>query len=344
MHTAVRNDKRFRRWRIPPPAVKLCGDSSPQETQEVPLLSRRGVLKGALRSALGVSLGLAGFRVPRAIAQSVDGVVDLGDGLYIVGTGQTNVLAAVADGGVALVDGGAADESAELLRRVADLPGAGPVHSLLNTHWHPDHTGSNEPLARAGARIVAQVNTKQWLSTDVTWPWNDETIAPLPEPARPSETFYDAVELTLAGRRVVCAHLKDCPHTDGDMYVYFPDQNVMAIGDAISGAGWPSIDWWTGGWVGGIVGALDMILTATDAETIFVPSRGPALTREDLLEQYVMYGTIWQRLLRVLYAGGGPKEALEAEPTKEFNDLMGPSDEFVVRALESMWPNLSPDA
>src|SRR5690606_13790912 len=179
---------------------------------------------------------------------------------------------------------------------------------------------------------------------DVTWPWGDETVEPLPPAARPNETFYDGADLMVGERRVLCGHLKDCPHTDGDMYVYLPDENVMAIGDAISGAGWPSIDWWTGGWVGGIVGALDMILTATDAETIFVPSRGPALTREDLLEQYVMYGTIWQLLLRVLYAGGGPKEALEAEPTKEFNDLMGPSDEFVVRALESMWPNLSPDA
>src|SRR5690606_25858521 len=118
----------------------------------------------------------------------------------------------------------------------------------------------------------------------------------------------------------------------------------MAIGDAVSGAGWPSIDWWTGGWVGGIVGALDVILTASNEETRYVPARGAVLTREDLLDHYVMYATIWQRLLQVLYAGGGPQEALEAEPTKEFNDLMGPSDEFVVRAVESMWPNLSPDA
>jgi hypothetical protein len=57
-----------------------------------------------------------------------------------------------------------------------------------------------------------------------------------------------------------------------------------------------------------------------------------------------MYIVIWERMQRILYGGGGPQEALEAEPTKEFNDIMGPSDEFVVRALESMGPYLSPDA
>lgn len=310
----------------------------------MPLFSRRSVLTSTLRCAVGVSVGFTGFRALTANAQSVDGVVDLGDGLFVVGTGGTNVLAAVSEEGVALVDGGSSSESEALLRRVAELPGAGAVHTLFNTHWHPDHTGSNEPLARAGARIVSQVNTKHWLSTDVTWPWNDETVEPLPENARPTETFYDDAELTVGGRRVLCAHMKDCPHTDGDMYVYFPDENVMAIGDAISAAGWPSIDWWTGGWIGGIVGALDMILSESNADTLFVPARGAVLSRDDLLDQYVMYGTIWQRLLRVLYGGGGPREALEAEPTKEFNELMGPSDEFVVRALESMWPNLSPDA
>jgi glyoxylase-like metal-dependent hydrolase (beta-lactamase superfamily II) len=37
--------------------------------------------------------------------------------------------------------------------------------------------------------------------------------------------------------------LRDCPHTDGDMYVYFPEDNVLAVGDAVTSAGWPSIDW-----------------------------------------------------------------------------------------------------
>ena len=310
----------------------------------MPWLSRRRFMSRAAYGAAGLTFGIAGLRTRGARAQSVDGTVDLGAGLHGLGTGPTNVLAAETTDGIALVDGGAPAESEALLRRVAELPGGGRVHTLFNTHWHPDHTGSNETLGRAGARIVSQVNTRLWLSTDVTWPWNEQTVEPLPEIARPTETFYDDAELTVGDTRVFCGHLKDCPHTDGDIYVFFPDANVMAIGDAISGSGWPDIDWWTGGWLGGIVGALDMILTVSNDETRFVPGRGPVLSHADVIDQFEMYNVIWERMQRILYAGGGPQEALEAEPTREFNDLMGPPDAFIVRSMESMWPYLSPDA
>ncbi len=33
---------------------------------------------------------------------------------------------------------------------------ASPVKFLVNTHWHFDHAGGNEPFGKAGAIIVAQ--------------------------------------------------------------------------------------------------------------------------------------------------------------------------------------------
>jgi glyoxylase-like metal-dependent hydrolase (beta-lactamase superfamily II) len=39
----------------------------------------------------------------------------------------------------------------------------GNVVMLFNTHWHWDHTGSNELLAKQGTRIFAHEYTKQWL-------------------------------------------------------------------------------------------------------------------------------------------------------------------------------------
>jgi cyclase len=308
----------------------------------VPRLSRRTLLT----TAAGASLGLLGVRPPLRAQPSARPTVDLGGGVHVLSTGRTNALAVTGDGGVALVDGGSAGESAALLQSVAALPQAGRVHTLFNTHWHPEQSGSNATLATAGAMIVAQINTKLWLSTDVTWPWSDETVPPLPESARPSRTFFDAEELTVGGQRVKCGHLRDCPHTDGDMYVFFPDDNVLAVGDAVNGpgAGWPSIDWWTGGWIGGIVGGIDMLFSVANADTRIVPSRGGMLSRADLQTQYTMYSEIWERLVKTLYSGGGPEEAVAAAPTKEFNDIMGPSDEFVVRAFQSLWAYLSPDA
>lgn len=309
-------------------------------------LSRRDLLKTAAQGAAGISLGLLGARSLLAQPGGARPAIDLGGGFHVLGAGSTNVLAVTDATGVTLVDGGSAAASAALLEQVAALPQAGRVHTLFNTHWHPEQTGSNEALAKTGATIVSQVNTKLWLGTDVTWPWNEETVQPLPEAARPTKTFFDHVELTVGGRTVRCGHLRDCPHTDGDMYVFFPEANVLAIGDAVygKGAGWPDIDWWTGGWIGGIVGDIDMLFSVADADTRIVPARGGLLTRADLQELYNMYSTIWERLVKTLYSGGGPTEALASNPTSEFNDIMGPSDAFVRRAFESLWAYLSPDA
>ena len=57
------------------------------------------------------------------------------------------------------------------------------------------------------------------------------------------------------------------------MYVYFPKQNVLAVGDAVSGQGWPVVDWWSGGWIGGIVGGLKRLQTVADKDTRIVPAR-----------------------------------------------------------------------
>ena len=311
------------------------------------LLSRRSLLTAAVRGAAGISLGTLGLRVLVAHAQTGAGrTLDLGGGFHVLTVAQTNVLAVAAGDGIALVDGASAAQSSVLMEMLAALPEPGRVNTLFNTHWHPEQTGSNEALGKAGAAIVAHENTRLWLTTDVTWPWNDETVQPLPKIAQPNKTFYAEEQLTVGDKRVRCGHLRDCPHTDGDMYVFFPDDNVLAVGDAVSGAGtgWPSIDWWTGGWIGGIVGGIDMLFSVANSETRIVPARGPVLGRDELRAQYEMYSVIWERLAETLYAGGGPEEAVAAEPTKEFNDIMGNPDEFVRRAFQSLWAYLSPDA
>jgi glyoxylase-like metal-dependent hydrolase (beta-lactamase superfamily II) len=308
-------------------------------------VSRRTLLRTALASAAGAMVGGSMLRARAVAAQSGEArAVELARGFHVLSVGDTNVLAVTAGDGLALVDGGSAAQSPALLRAAAALPGGAKIHTLFNTHWHPEQTGSNEALAKQGAAIIAQRNTQLWLSTDVTWPWNDETVEPLPRAARPSKTFFTEETYTLGDRKARCGHLRDCPHTDGDLYVYFPDDNVLAVGGAAGGVGWPEIDWWTGGWIGGLVGGLDMLKGIANDDTKIVPANGPVLTRADLQKEFEMYSAIWERLAKTLYSGGGPTEAVAANPTKEFDDIMGHSDAFVRRAFQSLWAYLSPDA
>jgi cyclase len=258
--------------------------------------------------------------------------------------GEANVVAQTGANGVMLVDGGSAGASDALMNAVSTLPGSGAahtIHTIFNTHWHPEQTGLNEQLGKAGRTIIAHENTRLWLTTDVTWPWNERRFKRVARIAQPNKTFYDTGQLDSGVRY---GHIPDAAHTDGDLYVYFPEQNVLAVGDAVTGVGWPIVDYATGGWIGGIVGALQRLQTLADADTRIVPSRGPVLGLADLKAQYEMHGTIYDRLTQLLNKGRGPGEAVAARPTQEFDAKMGNPDEFVRRAFESLWGYLSPDA
>jgi len=299
--------------------------------------TRRQLLKAAIGGAAGIVLG----GPLRAFAQDA-GPEKLSDDLYLLKIpGEANILAQTSADGVLLVDGGSLAGSDAVTKAVSSLPGGGKIQTLFNTHWHPEQTGSNERLGKAGATIIAQENTRLWLTQDITWPWNGKHFKRYPKIAQPNKTFYTTGKLDSGVRY---GYIPDAAHTDGDLYVQFPKQNVLAVGDVMTGQGWPDIDYWTGGWIGGIVGALQRLQTLADADTKIVPARGPVLGVAELKSQAEMYGTIYDRLSQLLNRGRGPSEAVAAKPTKEFDAQMGNPDEFVRRALESLWAYLSPDA
>jgi glyoxylase-like metal-dependent hydrolase (beta-lactamase superfamily II) len=301
-------------------------------------------LKAAVGGAAGLALGgpvrlLAAQAAPAASGAAV---TRLSDDLFVVTVpGAANVVAHVAADGVVLVDGASSATSAALLQAVAGLPGATAVRTIFNTHWHPEQTGSNEVLGASGARIIAHENTRLWLTTDVTWPWNGQRFKRLPKVAQPNLTTFTTGTLP-SGIRY--GYIPDAAHTDGDLYVYFPAQNVLAVGDAVTGEGWPTVDWVSGGWIGGLFGATQRLQSLVNEQTRIVPARGPVLGVRDLKAQNEMYGTIYTRLTQLLNKGRGPGEAVAERPTKEFDAQMGNPDEFVRRAFESLWAYLSPDA
>ena len=310
--------------------------------------TRRQVLKAAIGGAFGIVLGAP---VRRAFAQSAaqpPNILRLSDDLFVVTIpGEANVVAHIVSGGaggergVVLVDGASAGASDALMKAIAALPGGGPVQTIFNTHWHAEQIGSNDVVGKAGRTIIAHENTRLWLTTDVTWPWNGQRFKRLARIAQPNKTFYTVGQLESGVRY---GYIPDAAHTDGDLYVHFPKQNVLAVGDVVSGDGWPVVDYATGGWIGGIVGALQRLQTLADADTRIVPGRGPVLRLADLKAQYEMYGTVYDRLAQLLNRGRGPGEAVAAKPTKEFDAKMGNPDEFVRRSFESLWGYLSPDA
>ncbi|GAA3340475.1 MBL fold metallo-hydrolase [Amorphoplanes nipponensis] len=79
------------------------------------------------------------------------------DGVFEVPIGYVNVHLVVTDDGIVLVDTGLPRRSAKIGQALHGLRRAiGDVHTVLLTHYHPDHTGGlAEVRRRSGARVVA---------------------------------------------------------------------------------------------------------------------------------------------------------------------------------------------
>ncbi len=313
-------------------------------------VDRRGFLKRLAGGAAAASLGALAAPARSSAASSASepsSAIEsqrLTETLWLYRGDGGNVLAARDSEGLALVDGGLPERSAALLARIRAETGAERIHTLFDTHWHPCQTGSNEPIGNAGATIIAHENTRLWLCYANPVPLEHRSYGPLPAQARPNKTFfYGAEQVTVGDEPVEYGYLLQA-HTDGDMYVHFKKSNVLATGGVVSGAGWPVIDYKTGGWIEGMTRGIATLLQVADANTQIVPAHGPVLTRADLEEQHKMYSTIAFRLERMIRQGLGPKDVLKLDPTKEFNAKWGDPTVFTTTAFESLWGHFAPDA
>lgn len=260
----------------------------------------------------------------------------------IVDGAGCNVVAVRGSAGTALVDGGLASRSTELLALVRRELEAPRIDVLFNTHWHEERTGSNLPLGEAGAKIIAHENTRLWLDTTFQRPWDEQPFRPLPKAAQPTETFYTKGSLAFGDQPVEYGYMLQS-HTDGDIYTFFPAENVLVTGGVVCSDRWPLIDWWTGGWLLGMVDGLDVLIGVANDATKVVPGSGRVITKADLVAQRDMYLVIYDRLMKLFFQARSPAEAVETAPTKEFHPEWGDPARFVTLAFESIWGQLTPD-
>jgi len=294
---------------------------------------RRQFLGTALASLAGAALTsrpcAAGAAAPLS-QLAIDDQLTL-----IQGAGGNVLLLRTADGGV-LVDGGAPAASAMLLARVQGLLGRTPVAALFNTHWHPDQTGSNATLGRRGAKIIAHENTKGWLSTSFYVDWQDRSYVPLPPVARPNDTFYTTGRTQLGGRTIEYGHLP-AAHTDGDIYVRFVEANVIAVGGALGAGRYPLMDYTTGGWLGGLVEASQVLLSMSDAQTRLVAADGAVQSRADLQAQLDMARATRERIAEAMKRGFSVDDMLAQGLTREFDPAWGDPRFFLRSSYRGLW-------
>ena len=113
------------------------------------------------RAAFGSAVGSACRQARNRITTT-----DLGGATLFQGAG-CNVIALPGPDGALMIDGGLAANADALIAAIRKATGAGRIDTLIDTHWHPEQTGANEAVGRAGGVIFAHEKTKTMVSNTV---------------------------------------------------------------------------------------------------------------------------------------------------------------------------------
>ena len=249
---------------------------------------------------------------------------DLGDKLYMLEGQGGNITVAVAKDGIIMVDGEYAalhDKIKAAIATVSNLP----IKYLINTHFHGDHTGGNEPFARDGAIVVAEVNVKKRLAAGTTNGLTGEKTPAAPQDALPAKTYTGNFKLRLQSR---VADLKHAPnaHTDGDTYVWFKTANVLSTGDTFTNGRYPNIDFANGGNIKGMIAATGAYLKLANDKSRIVPGHGPIADKAALTQYRTMLVTAHDRMEKLVKESKSEDQVVAAKPFADLDAKWAPTE------------------
>jgi cyclase len=241
-------------------------------------MKRAGVLS-ALVAACGLSLAAAGLfaQTPAPTAKVVE-LQKLKDNLYLLTGGGGNTAVFVTDLGVVLVDTKLAGWGQPILDKIKSVTNK-PVTTIINTHAHGDHTGSNE-FFPTSVEIVAQQNTR--LNMD-----RQEAFKGLKVNYLPKLMFKEKMTLG-GGKDRIDLYYFGAGHTNGDAWVVFPALRVVHAGDMLGSKQPPPVDLDNGG--SGLAYPDTLTKAAAGLKNIdtIIPGHGPLMTMKDL-EEYARF-------------------------------------------------------
>ena len=301
------------------------------------MVDRREFLQRTVAAAVGSALGTSVLAAANPPAESTTiRATRLADDLVVFAGAGGNVVTLGNGAGLLMVDTGSAEHAAALLAAVEAETGTRHVATAFNTHWHWDHTGGNEVLAKAGTSIHAHAFTRQWLMTSIYVPWQERHYQRRPAAAVPAVGLRSDGKMQHAGQDVSWGHLWQA-HTDGDLYLHFPKHNVLVVGDLLSVGRYPILDYTTGGWIGGMADANRKLLALCNDQTRIVPGTGPVQTRADLQAHSDMLAAVRPILVKGIKSGGNGDDFIQQQLTREFDAKWGDPTLFLQNAYLGLW-------
>jgi cyclase len=224
-------------------------------------------------------------------------VVPAGGAVSMLEGAGGNVGVSVGADGVLMIDTQFPEMRERLLAAIEGLQKPGTPRFVVDTHFHPDHTGGNAGLARQpdgalGAVVIAQDEVRRRLAA------GREGDPPAEHAALPVITFPDSLTLHLNGDEIRVLHLAHA-HTDGDSVLLFPTSKVAHLGDLFFNQRFPFVDRSSGGDVVGLQRAIEQLAREIPPDWKIIPGHGPLATHDDL----ATYQRMLEDSIRVVRAG-----------------------------------------
>lgn len=223
---------------------------------------------------------------------------------FIGGEGKTNSGFVVTEKGVVVIDTQGPAELARLLREKIKETTDKPVTHVINTHYHGDHTFGNQFFAEG--LIIAHENTRKELTERDEGHramfrkfFGEESLKGF-SLTLPDMTFTDRLILRHGGRTMELVYAGAKAHTDGDLFVWLPEEKILFGGDLLYNGRLPLLN------DGDTIGALKAIdKIASTGAVQMVPGHGPLAVKDDALKYKGYIESLRAEVKRMMAEGMG---------------------------------------
>jgi cyclase len=273
-----------------------------------------------------------------------------------------NVAVQIGDTGVLVVNTGLQQNASKLIAAIRKLSDK-PLQYIINTCVHPDQTGGNEAVRKAGvtitganvtgdiadagegAQIIAHENVLDRLSA----PTGQKAAAPAG--AWPTDTYVSGQKEVFFNEEPVEVRWQPAAHTDGDSLVIFRRSDVVATGDIFNTDSYPFIDVERGGGIQGEIEALNNIIDIAipkheeEGGTYIIPGHGRICDEFDVVEYRDMVTIVRDRVQHAIKKGMTLEQVKNAGFTKDYDTRWGAkqgpgtADNFVTSIYRSLKPS-----